>query len=867
MDTVHVAPIQQQFAYLRSTLKRINRRRPHAAAYLIDQQFATSDRIASAYSVLVDISKGLRSSGPFESALARDATACLKSLDLRRLKLPFWWKYGTSVVALSIVLFIVLAFAGYRLGSTFFHHPVTPSTSRFPPNVQDLRGAAVQLGEAAGQAKQGDFASLGEALIGTANYLDSLAHTLGSQQLVRISAELKTAGMDLKQGQIAAAGSEMSKAGSDMDGFQVGGMDFTDAGHAFTEAGRLLSRAANSPNAPEMRDLGIGLANDLLEAREVIMNAASKLEFYEDEQELQKIENSLADAANVDDLLKKMADLGDVLKNLNSHLVNQSLPLMERHIPWQDLTNLEKMTSGWDDTWPSYVPNAKVPRDLAKSPNTSDPALSPEDAKTLFNALTEASKNIASASSSMELMRVKSNPEDLAKIAQDLQAAAMALKESTKLARAISANYISSIKLNVPTSFEDLTMPTATNIGQAWIYQQREPNMGITDLWKVRYVSSYYGSLGIAGDQLGSAGETLGSAFGMWNNPSDIKAMQELKLGEQQLIGASRKIAMTLSNFDELRELQQHANAVESYSSAVTKLDKGIAALNNAKTPEDALKALSAGMQALAEPFSTTPMYKPDAYYLLDQAGRKIGLAVSQSGAQRQAMLNSAAADLTKASDIMFGTQEINLREYGQYLEDIATQLTSTTANTGGQYFLGPLRKVALDFRGLQELLGVQVKWEGDQSRQAASDMDRTLVMGTVLLRPATGDEGAPSPNLMASYYIEAPASAKWPQLKYSGERLAVPQVDADLMQSLTSQTAGDIVPEQLPSSGTDIVRRYFLALAQDGSGAKNWIKKQVPVKPGQPHITVPPLPPDMPPRQPPSTGGGLHCPAVTGSR
>ena len=35
-------------------------------------------------------------------------------------------------------------------------------------------------------------------------------------------------------------------------------------------------------------ELGIGLANDLLEAREVIMNAASKLEWYEDEETLQQ---------------------------------------------------------------------------------------------------------------------------------------------------------------------------------------------------------------------------------------------------------------------------------------------------------------------------------------------------------------------------------------------------------------------------------------------------------------------------------------------------------------------------------------------------------------------------------------------------
>jgi hypothetical protein len=82
----------------------------------------------------------------------------------------------------------------------------------------------------------------------------------------------------------------------------------------------------------------------------------------------------------------ELAKLGEVLKDLNSHLVQQSIPLMERNIPWQDLTNLEKMTSGWDDTWPYYVPAAKLPSDLSKPPGASDPALSPADAKELWNA-------------------------------------------------------------------------------------------------------------------------------------------------------------------------------------------------------------------------------------------------------------------------------------------------------------------------------------------------------------------------------------------------------------------------------------------------------------------------------------------------
>ncbi len=691
-----------------------------------------------------------------------------------------------------------------------------------------------------------------------------LARNLGSQQLIQIGTLIKTAGADLKEGKLAAAGQNLSQAGKNMAGLEAGGISFAEAGAAFAEAGRLLTAAGNTADPAGLKNLGIGLANDLLEAREVIMNAASKLEFYEDEKTLQNLENSLA-TGDKDKLMENMAELGQVLKDLNSHLVSQSIPLLERNIPWQDLANLEKMTSGWDDTWPFYVPSAKIPKDLSKSPSGADPSLSPEDAKTLFKALTEASQAIAKASQSMELMRVKSNPEDLANIAQDLKSAEMALKETSKMARAIAANYITSIKLNVPTSFEDVTMPTATCIGPSWIYQQQEPNMGVSDLWKMRYVSSYYGSLGIAGDQLGSAGEILGSAFGLWNKGSDIKAMQEMKMGEEQLIGASRRIAMTLNNYAELKELQERMTSIESYSKAISKMGEQLPALEKATNAPDALKALSAEMKALAEPFSTTPMYKPDVYYLLDEAGRKIGLAAMQSGAQQQATLKAAAEDISQASDVMFGTQEINLREYGQFLEDIASQLTSTTANTGGQYFLGPLRKVALDLRGLQELLGVQVKWEGQASKELASELDRTLVAGTVLLRPVTGDEKSASPNLMASYYIDAASTSRWPQVKYSGELLAIPALDSSVMKPNSSNVTDSLSPERAPSTGADIMRRYFLALAQEGTGVKNWIKKEVPVKPGQPHITVPPLPPDMPPRQPPSSGGGLTCPAVAG--
>lgn len=866
MSTIYLNKYDEAFATIRLALKRINSRHPVAAARLIDAQFSTADRISSAYAVLSDAQRGHRQAGPFEVALARDAANCLKTLDLRQLRIPFWWKYGMLVIVASVFMVFGLAFAAYQWRATTPQLSPTSSASHFSAEVQSLRGMAIEIGEAAAQAKQGNLAGLGEDLIDTANYLDTLAHALGSQQLVQIGVQMKIAGMELKQGLVAKAGEDLSKAGGAMEGLQGGDIDLAEAGHAFTEAGRLLSLQAGSLSDAELKNLGIGLANNLLEAREVIMNATRKLEFYEDEQTLTKLESSLANSTQ-EDLFANMSQLGEVLKDMNSHLVNQSLPLLERNIPWQDLTNLEKMVSGWDDTWPYYVPAAKVPSDLAKSPSGSDPALSPSDARKLFQALTEASKSIASASEAMELMRVKSNPEDLAKIAQDLSSAAMALKETSKLARAVSANYISSIKLNVPNSFEDMTMPTATNIGQAWIYQQQEPNMGVTDLWKARYVSSYYGSLGIAGDQLGSAGEMLGSAFSMWNKGEDIKAMQELKLGEEQLIGASRKLAMTLDNYDELRELQNRISSVESYTSVVKKMEQQNTALEKATTPEAALKAVSAEMAALAEPFSTTPMYKPDAYYLLDSAGRKIGLAASQSGDQRNSSLTSASEDISKASDILLGAQEINLREYGQYLEDIATQLTTTTAYKGGQYFLGPLRKVALDFRGLQELLGVQVKWEGRAGGEIAQELDRTLVMGTVLLRPVTGDEKNPSPNLMASYYIEAPSSAKWPELKYSGELLATPVIDSAVGRLLASDPPGSSVSaEKVPVEGIDVVRRYFLSLAQEGSTTKNWIKKQMPVKPGQPHITVPPLPPDMPPRQPPSSGGGLHCPAVTGT-
>lgn len=847
---------------IRRVLRRVHRRDPEAAARLIDRQFETSDRIGSAYSLLTEAQRARRQPSGFEQALLRDAASTLTSLDLRKLRLPFWWKYGTPAIMAAVLVTGGGAYAAYGKVTDRPAVPVSLS-SHHSVEVQALRGVARELGEAAEAAKVGDVAKLGEDLISAGDYLDMLARKLGSADLQAIAAQIKMAGAEAKKGDIAAAGKDLAEAGNKLANVTPGDIGLAEVGDAFAEAGRLLAMQANQADAAKLKELGIGLANDLLEAREVIMNAASKLEWYEDEETLQQLASSPSNTPQ--ELYDKMAKLGEVLKDMNSHLVSQSLPLMERNIPWQDLANLEKMTSGWDDTWPYYVPAAKVGKDLTKSPNAADPALSPEDAKTLYKALVEASKSIASASQKMELMRVKSNPEDLAGIAKDLQSAEMALKETTKLARAIAANYITSIKLNVPNQYEDATMPTAKSIGPAWIYQQQEPNMGVSDLWKMRYVSSYYGSLGIAGDQLGSAGEMLGSAYSMWTNGNDIKAMQEMKLGEEQLIGASRQMAMTLSNYDELRELQTRANTVESYSQTVKKMEQLLPGLEKATTAQGALNALSGEMQALAQPFATTPMYKPDVYYLLDQAGNKLGLAAKQTGDRQKAMIAEAAQDISEAAKGLFGTQEINLREFGQYLEDIASQLNETTANTGGQFFLGPIRKVALDLRGLQELLGVQVKWQGLAGQEAASQLDRTLVTGTVLLRPVTGDEKSPSPNLMASYYIEAPFSAKTPKLKYTGELLAIPTLDPKVVQTLSTPSQADISPERLPSTGGDVVSRYFLSLAKDGTTVKNWVKKEVPVKPGQPHVAVPPLPPDMPPRQPPSTGGGLNCPAVKG--
>jgi hypothetical protein len=159
----------------------------------------------------------------------------------------------------------------------------------------------------------------------------------------------------------------------------------------------------------------------------------------------------------------------------------------------------------------------------------------------------------------------------------------------------------------------------------------------------------------------------------------------------------------------------------------------------------------------------------------------------------------------------------------------------------------------------------VQVKWEGQNGQQLASELDKTLVAGTVLLRPVTGNEQSASPNLEVSYYVEAAAPAKWPDMKYSGELLAVPTLDPSIIKSLSTNVTYNMSPEILPLGSSDIMSRYFLALAQNGASVQNWIKKEVPVKPGQAHVTVPPLPPDMPPRQPPSSGGGLTCPAVTG--
>lgn len=853
------------FDYFYSLLGKINSRRRDKVAQLIDVQFSTADRISSAYDRLREARQAKRELTGFEAALARDALKCLRGLDLKELRLPFWWRYGTWVVITAFALAAGLAFAGYQWQSSYRPPLLKSTASHHSAEVQSLRGLAVKLGEAAEGAKAGDFKAVGEELVSASDYLDILARNLGSQQLIQISALIKTAGADLQKGKLAGAGENLSQAGKAMSELEAGGISFAEAGAAFAEAGRLLTAAAEISDPAALKNLGIGLANDLLEAREVIMNVARKLEFYEDEKILQNLESSLA-TGDKEKLMENMSELGRVLKEMDSHLVSQSIPLLERNIPWNDLDNLEKMTSGWDDTWPFYVPSAKIPKDLSKSPSSKDPSLNPQDAKALFKALTEASQAIASASQEMELMRVKSNPEDLKKIAQDLRSAAMALKETSKLARAIAANYITSIKLNVPASFEDVTMPTPTSIGPAWIYQQQEPNMGVSDLWKMRYMSSYYGSLGIAGDQLGSAGEMLGSAFDLWNKGSDIKAMQEMKMGQEQLIGAARQIGMTLNNYAELKELQERMTAVESYSKAIGKMGEHLSELEKATNAPDALKALSAELKVLAEPFSTTPMYKPDAYYLLDEAGRKIGLAAMTSGKEQQDLVSSAAEDINKASQALFGSQEINLREYGKLLEDVASQLKSSSASTGGKYFLGPLRKVALDLRGLQELLGVQLKLEGQASNELAADLDKTLVAGTVLLRPVTGDEKSPSPNLMASYYIETPVSSKWPQVKYSGELLAIPMLDPDMARSrLSSSDTDSLSPERVPRDGSDIVRRYFLALAQDGSKVQNWIKKAVPVKPGKPHITVPPLPPDMPPRQPPSSGGGLNCPAVPG--
>ena len=842
--------------YIRSVLRKINSRHPDRVARMIDAQFNTADRISSAFDTFQVAQKEKRAPTGFESALANDAEKCLRALDLRKLRLPFWWKYGSWVITGAIVLTLVAGFLGYQWYQT--PRPILASNAgHFSAQVQSLRGMTQQLGLAA--AAVPNMKEVGQSLNSAANYLDALGKSLGSQELISVAATIKMAGNNLESGNLTAAGNDLTQAGKDLQNQDANGVSLADAGTAFIQAGELLTATGSTADPAALKQLGIGLANDMMEAREVIMNAASKLEFYDDENTLQNLESSLStnDTAK---LMQDMATLGDVLKDLNSHIVDQSIPLMERNIPWQDLANLEKMTSGWDDTWPSYVPSANVSNDLTKSPSNVDPSLSPEDAKALYNALVQASQAIASSSQDMELMRVQSNPEDLAKIAQDLQSAEMALKETSELARAVAANYITSIKLNAPTSFEDVTMPTATCIGPAWVYQQQESNLGVTDLWKMRYVSSYYGSLGIAGDQLGSAGEMLGSAFNMWNNPSDIDAIQNLKMGEDQLIGASKRMAMTLDNYAELQQLQNTTTAVESYSDAINKMATQNSALDKATNPQDAFTALSADMEALAQPFSTTPMYKPDVYYLLDQAGHLLGLAANQNGAQQQATVKSAADDISKASEAMFGTQEINLQQYGQFLEDIAQNLTSTTANT-----LGPIRKVTLDLRGLQELLGVQVKWEGQNGQQLASELDKTLVAGTVLLRPVTGNEQSASPNLEVSYYVEAAAPAKWPDMKYSGELLAVPTLDPSIIKSLSTNVTYNMSPEILPLGSSDIMSRYFLALAQNGASVQNWIKKEVPVKPGQAHVTVPPLPPDMPPRQPPSSGGGLTCPAVTG--
>ncbi len=144
------------FDYFCSVLGKINSRHREKVARLIDSQLPTADRISSAYSRLQEAQKAKRELTGFEAALARDAAKCLRNLDLRQLRLPFWWKYGVWVIIAAIGLAAGLAFTGYQWYASY--KPIMQSTaSHHSTEVQGLRGLAVQIGEAAAAAKEGNL--------------------------------------------------------------------------------------------------------------------------------------------------------------------------------------------------------------------------------------------------------------------------------------------------------------------------------------------------------------------------------------------------------------------------------------------------------------------------------------------------------------------------------------------------------------------------------------------------------------------------------------------------------------------------------------------------------------------------------------
>jgi len=84
------------------------------AARLVDIQFQTSDRISSAYDILKTAARQQRPLTVMEEALTRDAASCLSRIELKKVRLPFWWKWGTWVTAAAVIVACGLGIAAFN---------------------------------------------------------------------------------------------------------------------------------------------------------------------------------------------------------------------------------------------------------------------------------------------------------------------------------------------------------------------------------------------------------------------------------------------------------------------------------------------------------------------------------------------------------------------------------------------------------------------------------------------------------------------------------------------------------------------------------------------------------------------------------